>query len=79
MGQNVYIYTITRKTKVSFIGKVNYFGGGLIMLKPKKSCNLNYINSYINSDKFKNNFIYSGRFKIGHKQISNSYIPCEYL
>ena len=75
----IYIYNLTRKTNVSFLGKVNYFGGGLIMLKPKKKCNLNNIISYINSNTFKDNFMFSGRFKIGHRQISNSYIPIEYL
>ena len=58
---------------------MNYFGGGLIMLKPKKKCNLNNIVSYINGDTFKNNFMFSGRFKIGHRQICNSYIPSECL
>jgi len=71
----IYMTTLTRKQNVAFIGKVNYFGGGLIMLLPKKSCNLNAIVSYINSDTFKNNFTFSGRFKIGHRQICNSYIP----
>jgi hypothetical protein len=61
------------------VGKVSYFGGGLIMLKPKKACNLNNIVSYLNSNTFKDNFLFSGRFKIGHRQISNSYIPSEYL
>lgn len=75
----IYIYNLTRKENISFLGKVNYFGGGLIMLKPKKQCNLTKIISYLNSDTFKNNFIFSGRFKIGHRQISNSYIPIEYL
>ena len=75
----IYIYNLTRKPTVSFIGKVNYFGGGLIMLKPKKICNLNNIVSYINSNTFKDNFMFSGRFKIGHRQICNSYIPSEYL
>tara|TARA_B110000211_G_C14066785_1_gene548020 strand:- start:126 stop:1280 length:1155 start_codon:yes stop_codon:yes gene_type:complete len=75
----IYIYNLTRKTDVSFIGKVNYFGGGLIMLKPKKECNLKNIVSYINSDIFKENFMFSGRFKLGHRQISNSYIPIEFL
>jgi len=80
VGQNcIYIYNLTRKQNVSFLGKVNYFGGGLIMLKPKKKCNLNNIVSYINSDKFKDNFIFSGRFKIGHRSLSNSFIPNEYL
>lgn len=75
----IYIYNLTRKTNVSFLGKVNYFGGGLIMLKQKKECNLNNIVSYINSNTFKHNFMFSGRFKIGHRQICNSYIPSEYL
>lgn len=75
----IYIYNLTRKKEVSFISKVNYFGGGLIMLKPKKKCNLERVVSYINSRIFKNNFTFSGRFKIGHRQISNSYIPYEYL
>jgi adenine-specific DNA-methyltransferase len=75
----IYIYNLTRKSDVAFLGKVSYFGGGLIMLKPKKKCNLNNIVSYINSNTFKDNFMFSGRFKIGHRQICNSYIPSEYL
>jgi len=75
----IYIYNLTRKENISFLGKVNYFGGGLIMLKPKKPCNLQSIISYLNSGTFKTNFMFSGRFKIGHRQISNSYIPIEYL
>ena len=78
----IYIYNLTRRKNIAFLDKVNYFGGGLIMLKPKDNynyLNLNNIISYLNSDIFKNNFIFSGRFKIGHRQISNSYIPNEYL
>ncbi len=75
----IYIYNLTRKPNVSFLGKVNYFGGGLIMLKPKKKCDLNNIVSYMNSDTFKDNFTFSGRFKIGHRQICNSFIPSKYL
>ena len=75
----IYIYNLTRKKNISFVDKVRYFSGSLIMLLPKKACNLNNIVKYLNSDAFKNNFIYSGRFKIGHRQISNFYIPNEYL
>jgi adenine-specific DNA-methyltransferase len=75
----IYIYNLTRKPNVSFLGKINYFGGGLIMLTPKKKCDLNKIVSYINSNTFKDNFMFSGRFKIGHRQICNSYIPSKYL
>ncbi len=55
------------------------FGGGLIILIPKKDCDLHSILAYLNSDTFKGNFMSSGRFKIGHRQICNSYIPDEYL
>jgi adenine-specific DNA-methyltransferase len=75
----IYINNITRKSNVSFLGKVQYFGGGLIMLKPKKECNLNNIVSYMNSNTFKDNFMFSGRFKIGHRALSNSLIPSECL
>ena len=49
------------------------------MLKPKKTCNLKNIVSYVNSKPFKDNFMFSGRFKIGHRSLSNSFIPNEYL
>jgi adenine-specific DNA-methyltransferase len=75
----IYIYNLTRKPNVAFLGKVQYFGGSLLMLKPKKVCNLNNIVSYMNSDTFKNNFMFSGRFKIGHRSLSNSFIPNDYL
>jgi len=75
----IYIYNLTRKQDVAFLGKVNYFGGGLIMLKPKKKCNLNSVVVYLNSNTFKDNFMFSGRFKIGHRQICNSYIPSDCL
>jgi len=75
----IYMYNLTRKHNVAFLGKVNYFGGGLLMLKPKKKCDLNKIILYLNSNIFKDNFVFSGRFKIGHRQICNSIIPSEYL
>jgi adenine-specific DNA-methyltransferase len=75
----IYIYNLTRKKEVAFMGKVNYFGGTLIMLKPKKEFNLNNIVSYLNSDEFKNNFMFSGRFKISHFGISNSLISKKFF
>lgn len=71
----IYINTLTRTQNIAFLGQVGYFGGGLIILIPKKKCNLQNIVSYLNSINFKNNFMYSKRFKIGHRQICNSYIP----
>jgi len=97
----IYIYNLTRRSNIAFIDKVRNFGGGLIMLLPKRACpaqencassslagwraaplrecNLNNIATYLNSNAFKDNFVFSERFKIGHRQISNFYIPNEYL
>ena len=75
----IYIYNLTRRQNIAFLGKVRYFGGNLIMLIPKKIYDLNRLVSYINSNTVKDNFMFSGRFKIGHRQISNSLIPDKYL
>lgn len=74
----IYLYNLTRSSKVAFIDNVQYFGGSLIMLVPKRECDLSRIVSYLNSDTFKDNFMFSGRFKIGHRGISNSFIPNGY-
>jgi adenine-specific DNA-methyltransferase len=77
----IYIYNLTRHENIAFKGNVRNFGGGLIILIPKQKNNnpevlsLDKVISYLNSDDFKRNFMFSGRFKIGHRQISNSYIP----
>jgi adenine-specific DNA-methyltransferase len=75
----IYIYNLTRHKNIAFKGNVKYFGGGLIILIPKKKIILDNVIYYLNSDEFKSNFMFSGRFKIGHRQISNSYIPDNYL
>lgn len=69
----IYIYNLSRQKEVAFTGKVKYFGGNLIMLLPKKKLNLDKIVNYLNCDAFKKDFMFSGRFKIGQRQISNSY------
>jgi len=68
----IYMSTITRQDEVAFIGQVQYFGGGLIMMVPKQNIDLTACVRYFNSDKFKENFMYSNRFKIGHRQLVNS-------
>ena len=78
----IYISTLTRKKEVAFIDKVQYFGGGLIIMIPKKPVNIKKLADYMNGDDFKSNYMYSGRFKIGHKQLSNclfnfsTSVPC---
>ena len=75
----IYVSNLTRNKEVAFVDKVQYFGGSLIMLKPKKKCNLYNIVNYMNSEKFKENFIYSNRFKTGHRQICNSVLPNNFI
>lgn len=71
----IYIKTVTRNKKVAFMDKVKYFGGTLLCLIPKNNnIDLVRIVDHLNSDEFQKNYIYSGRFKIGHKQISNASI-----
>ncbi len=75
----IYVYNLTRKTEVAFKGTVQYFGGGLLMLIPKnKYFNkdlLDKVVQYLNSNEFKSNYMFSGRFKIGHRQLCNIIIP----
>lgn len=79
MGKDcIYIHTLTRKKVVAFSGKVNYYGGGLIMMLPKvnmKPDDINKVLLHLNSESFKMNFLFSGRFKLGHRQLCGSLIP----
>lgn len=74
----IYIRNMTRNKEVAFIGKVQYFGGSLLCLVPKENIDeseIKKIVKHINSTTFQNDYMYSGRFKIGQKQISNSVVP----
>lgn len=70
----IYIHTLTRKSVVAFKGKVQYYGGNLIMLKPKVKCDLDKIVRYLNSNEFREQFTMAGRFKIGQRHILKSMI-----
>jgi len=69
----IYIYNLTRNKEIAFLDKVQYFGGNLLMLLPKnnKKLDLQKFIDYFNNENFKNNYMYSGRFKIGHRQLCN--------
>ena len=77
----IYVSNITRAQNICFQGSVEYFGGGLIIMIPKEEItvntnkkiqiNLEKMTHYMNSESFKSNYMYSGRFKIGHKQLCN--------
>ncbi len=68
----IYVRNLTRNTIVAFKGTVTYFGGKLLCLIPHTEIDLDNIVTYLNSDTFKNNYMYAGRFKIGQRQLANA-------
>ena len=76
----IYVRNMTRNKEVAFVGTVQMFGGALLCLVPKQPMSqqaLDTIVSYLNSSAFQSDYMYAGRFKIGHKQISNVSLPSE--
>ena len=64
----IYVRNMTRNQEVAFIGTVQYFGGTLLCLVPKDpTTDLEKIVEFLNTKR--NDYLYSGRFKIGHKQV----------
>lgn len=70
----IYLRNQSRNDEVAFRGTVNYFGPGLFMLLPKSTVDFDKTVRYLNSSNFKQNFTYSGRFQIGHRQLCKNYI-----
>lgn len=76
--QCIYVRNMTRSKEVAFIDTVQYFGGGLLCLIPTASmteAKMKSIVALLNSDDFQKDYLYAGRFKIGHKQVSNVIVP----
>jgi adenine-specific DNA-methyltransferase len=74
----IYVLTMTRKKEVAFRGTVQYFGGALlcmIPIIPMEESELQTVIAFLNTEGFQKDYLYSGRFKIGHKQLCNSSIP----
>lgn len=71
----IYVSTLTRNEKVAFVGKVQLFGGGLIVMIPKREISQNVLEKIVqnmNSSDFRQNYMYAGRFKMGHKHLCNA-------
>ncbi len=71
----IYVRNMTRNKEVAFAGTVQYFGGALLCLVPIEGADIQKIVDYINSQTFQKDYLYAGRFKIGHKQISTAIVP----
>lgn len=68
----IYVKNLTRNRNIAFKGTVTYFGGKLLCLIPHTEIELDAIVKYLNSDMFKRNYMYAGRFKIGQRQLANA-------
>jgi adenine-specific DNA-methyltransferase len=74
----IFVRNMTRNQEVAFIGKVQHFGGSLLCLIPKgdmSDAELEKIVSFLNTKDLQKDYLYSGRFKIGHKQVCNIIMP----
>jgi adenine-specific DNA-methyltransferase len=74
----IYVKTLTRSTTVAFIGRVEYFGGGLICLIPKPEFgnkDLQIVVDYLHGEEVNRNFRSGGRFKIGQRHLCNLVLP----
>ncbi len=72
----IYVRNITRSKEVAFVGEVQLFGGGLLCLVPRQEgVDLGAVVAYFNSAEFQKDYMYAGRFKIGHKQVSSALLP----
>lgn len=70
----IYVKTITRNSVIAFKGRVMYFGGNFLCMIPKKETDMNSIVDFLNNESFRKEFTFSGRFKIGHNQLKNSFV-----
>tara|TARA_Y100000389_G_scaffold204765_1_gene259471 strand:+ start:2139 stop:3314 length:1176 start_codon:yes stop_codon:yes gene_type:complete len=78
----IYISNMSRKEDIAFVDKVRFFGGGLLLLIPINNVDdevLKKVCGYFNSNDFKLNYMYSGRFKIGQRQLCNCQINLDII
>jgi adenine-specific DNA-methyltransferase len=68
----IYATTLTRKLPVFKKGIVEKFDGSVLCLLPKNDkVNIDKVLTYLNSQEFLTTFLFSGRYKIGQKSLSD--------
>jgi len=76
--QCIYVRMLTRDSEIAFVENVTYFGAGMLALIPKTDAphklDLDKTAMFLNSNQFRDNYLYSGRFKIGQRQLCKSLI-----
>ena len=65
----IYVKNLTRSIEPAFLGEVQYFGGALLCMVPKENVDLQRVVEFINKIETRRDHTYSGRFKMGHRQL----------
>lgn len=68
----IYVKNLTRSDVIAEVGEVRLFSAKMLILIPKVEINLEEYCDKINN--FRNEHLYSGRFKIGHKELLNKFL-----
>jgi adenine-specific DNA-methyltransferase len=72
----IYVKNLTRSTEPAFLGNVQYFGGALLCMVPKNLLiDLKKVVEILNKIDTRKDYTYSGRFKIGHRQLCHIKLP----
>ena len=74
----IYAKVLTRNKNVFTTGVVEPFDGSLLCMFPKQPISENAIErltEYLNNGDFLKHFLYSGRYKVGQKTLSDAFIP----
>jgi adenine-specific DNA-methyltransferase len=65
----IYVRNLTRSSEPAFLGEVQYFGGALLCMIPKKSVDLQKVVEFLNKNETRQDYTYAGRFKMGQRQL----------
>lgn len=71
----LYVKSLTRHRQVCFKGEVELYGGGLLMVLPKKNIDIDALANYLNSNSLRLKFLHAGRFKIGQRHLCSLLVP----
>jgi adenine-specific DNA-methyltransferase len=74
----LYSKVLTRNDEVFSMGTVQFYDGSLLCMYPKQNIStqqLEQIKNYLNTTEFLKHFLYSGRYKVGQKTLSDCFIP----
>jgi adenine-specific DNA-methyltransferase len=71
----IYVKTVTRQPKVAWVGRVGWFGGSLLCMRPTgEGVDIEGVAGFMNSDEFRQRNTWAGRFKMNQSQLLHALI-----